>query len=312
LDEYVFFNGQRVARRRESDAAVFYFFADHLGSSRVVTNAAGGIVEDSDFYPFGAERMVVDALDNNYKFTGKERDPETNTDYFNARQYAYSLGRFLQPDEFQGGPVDVFSSNDPLPPGPLPYAEITNPQSLNKYTYTWNNPVVYVDLNGHELKVADALLATVTKLEKESTTFKAEMDAARNSNKYNVSIEPKDPFQKVAAATVTITADDTINVEIKVDPGAEGDLAHEVGHGNDARTNTEQFKQDAADLNKQKESAFPNKVNDDDSPLDKRAEQFRKQVDMEKKQYRKEEKERKRKEKEEMKRERRKDEGKRG
>ena len=32
--------------------------------------------------------------------------------------------------------MDAFSSNDPLPPGPLPYADITNPQSLNKYTYT--------------------------------------------------------------------------------------------------------------------------------------------------------------------------------
>jgi len=45
--------------------------------------------------------------------------------------------------------VDAFSSNDPLPPGPLPYAEITNPQSLNKYAYTYNNPLRYTDPNGH-------------------------------------------------------------------------------------------------------------------------------------------------------------------
>ncbi|MGH9425083.1 MAG: hypothetical protein ACRD2L_02075, partial [Terriglobia bacterium] len=32
---------------------------------------------------------------------------------------------------------------------PLPYADITNPQSLNKYTYTWNNPLRYTDPNGH-------------------------------------------------------------------------------------------------------------------------------------------------------------------
>ncbi|MGH9788251.1 MAG: hypothetical protein ACRD4U_06070, partial [Candidatus Acidiferrales bacterium] len=43
----------------------------------------------------------------------------------------------------------VFSSNDPLPPGPLPYADITNPQSLNKYTYTYNNPLRYTDPTGH-------------------------------------------------------------------------------------------------------------------------------------------------------------------
>jgi hypothetical protein len=45
--------------------------------------------------------------------------------------------------------VDAFSSSDPLPPGPLPYADITNPQSLNKYTYTYNNPLRYTDPDGH-------------------------------------------------------------------------------------------------------------------------------------------------------------------
>ncbi len=162
LDAYIFFNGSRVARRRESDGAVFYFFADHLGSSRTVTNSTGGVVEDSDFYPFGGERIVVDALDNNYKFTNKERDAESGLDFFLARHYSSNLGRFLQPDEFAGGPVDVFSSNDPLPPGPLPYADIVNPQSLNKYTYTYNNPLRYVDPGGHAgVDIANSIDAAV-------------------------------------------------------------------------------------------------------------------------------------------------------
>jgi len=65
-------------------------------------------------------------------------------------QEASTQGRFLSPDEFTGGPVDAFSASDPLPPGPLPYADITNPQSLNKYAYTYNNPLKYVDPDGHE------------------------------------------------------------------------------------------------------------------------------------------------------------------
>jgi RHS repeat-associated protein len=148
--EFIFFGGKRIARR-DSGGAVSYFFADHLGTSRVVTNATGGNPEESDFYPFGGERVVTDALpDQNYKFTGKERDTESGLDFFIARHYASNLGRFLQPDEFIGGPVDVFSSNDPLPTSPLPYAVISNPQSLNKYTYVWNNPHRYSDPNGHE------------------------------------------------------------------------------------------------------------------------------------------------------------------
>jgi RHS repeat-associated protein len=84
-----------------------------------------------------------------YKFTGKERDTETGNDYFGARFYASNLGRFLSADEFTGGPVDALSPNDPLPLGSLPYANIANPQSLNKYTYVYNNPLRYVDPWGH-------------------------------------------------------------------------------------------------------------------------------------------------------------------
>jgi RHS repeat-associated protein len=140
--------GKRIARR-EAGGAVFYYFADHLGSSRVVTNATGTILDDSDFYPFGGERIVAAGSGNTYKFTGKERDPESSLDYFVARYYSSGYGRFLSPDEFTGGPVDAFSSSDPLPPGPLPYAVISNPQSLNKYTYTWNNPLRFTDPDGH-------------------------------------------------------------------------------------------------------------------------------------------------------------------
>jgi len=129
LDEYVFFNGKRVARRRESDSAVFYFFSDHLGSSRVVTDSAGTIVEESDFYPFGGERVIVDSLDNNYKFTGHERDGESGLDYMKARHFASSLARFPQPDSF------AFSS-------------LTNPQSLNLYAYVLNNPLRFIDPTG--------------------------------------------------------------------------------------------------------------------------------------------------------------------
>ncbi len=128
--EFVFISSQRLARRDPS-GAVFYFFSDHLGSSRIVTNSSGGVVEDSDFFPFGNERVLVDTLNNNYKFTGQERDPESGFDYFLARHYWSTAARFLQPD-----PMSVL---DKL---------LANPQDLNLYSYTINNPLRYQDPNG--------------------------------------------------------------------------------------------------------------------------------------------------------------------
>jgi RHS repeat-associated protein len=146
--EYVYFNGKRVARLTPP-STVRYFYSDHLGSHGLVTSATGAIQEESDYHPYGEEAVIVDTLSTQpYKFTGKERDAESGLDYFIVRHYSSALGRFMQPDEFKGGPVDAFDG-ETGPPGPLPYANIFNPQSLNKYSYTYNNPLRYTDPNGH-------------------------------------------------------------------------------------------------------------------------------------------------------------------
>jgi RHS repeat-associated protein len=128
-NEYIFFGGKRVARR-DASGNVFYYFADHLGSSRVVTNATGTVCYEADFYPYGGERAVTTTCSQNYKFTGKERDTETQNDYFGARYYPNNLGRFMSPDSI---------AND---------WELRNPQTWNRYAYARNNPLIYVDPDG--------------------------------------------------------------------------------------------------------------------------------------------------------------------
>lgn len=129
LDEYVFFLGQRVARRT-SGGTVYYFFSDHLGSARIVTNATGSVAEESDFYPFGGERVLTDTLNNQYKFTGHERDLETSLDHTWYRQYASNLGRWSSADPVKGS--------------------CTDPQSLNRYPYVVNNPTNLTDPTGEQ------------------------------------------------------------------------------------------------------------------------------------------------------------------
>ncbi len=83
--------------------------------------------------------------------SSKERDAETGLDYFFARYYSGALGRFTSPDEWAGGIVDPFTGQQPGQPGPLPYADIWDPQTINKYGYVRNNPLRYIDPDGHSL-----------------------------------------------------------------------------------------------------------------------------------------------------------------
>jgi RHS repeat-associated protein len=68
---------------------------------------------------------------------GKERDAESGNDYFGARYYGSSMGRFMSPDWTET-------------PDPIPYADLENPQSLNLYGYVLNNPLSHRDEDGHK------------------------------------------------------------------------------------------------------------------------------------------------------------------
>jgi RHS repeat-associated protein len=134
--EYVFFDGQRVARKDFPGLAVSYYFSDHLKTTDVVTDAQGNIKNESDFYPWGGELQLLANDSNHYKFTGKERDTETGLDYFGARYYSNGLGRFITPDWAAKATA-------------VPYAEFADPQSLNLYSYVRNVPTTRFDPDGH-------------------------------------------------------------------------------------------------------------------------------------------------------------------
>jgi RHS repeat-associated protein len=69
------------------------------------------------------------------KFTGKERDSESGNDYFGARYYGSSMGRFMSPDPLN-----------------LTEERIMNPSNtLNKYAYAANNPLKYIDPDGQDI-----------------------------------------------------------------------------------------------------------------------------------------------------------------
>jgi RHS repeat-associated protein len=93
--------------------------------------------QDIEYHPYGEQQVYTDTLGQEYRFTGKEHDPETNLDYFGARYYGSAFGRFLTPD-WSATPV------------PVPYAKPGLPQTLNLYSYVRNNPITGIDPDGHD------------------------------------------------------------------------------------------------------------------------------------------------------------------
>jgi len=131
--DYIFAGGKRVAMATgTTSSGTTYYHGDHLGSQRLMTDSNGAVVAGTDrtYLPFGWEWNGPGSSTNHYKFTGKERDAETQNDYFGARYYNSSMGRWLSPD-----PVTM--SRD-----------LSDPQTLNRYSYVFNRPTMLIDPDG--------------------------------------------------------------------------------------------------------------------------------------------------------------------
>jgi RHS repeat-associated protein len=120
-----------LSTTRPGQPAIPIAYANHSAVSLSNDHDAlsGTILDDSDFYPFGGERPAIPPTSGNtFKFTGKERDSESGFDNFGARYRSSVIGRFISTDQ-----------------GPFTWKD---PQTLNRYTYTRNNPLKYVDPSG--------------------------------------------------------------------------------------------------------------------------------------------------------------------
>jgi len=91
----------------------------------------GGKFISHQTYPYGVTRpgLAGTGLPTDRRFTGQREETGLGCYDYGARPYAPALGRFLQADT--------------LVPDP------GNPQSLNRYAYTLNNPLRYTDPSGH-------------------------------------------------------------------------------------------------------------------------------------------------------------------
>ena len=128
---YIYLGGSLLAEYANS--TTYFVHKDHLGSTRLMTNMTGCVVDNLDYLPYGelySYTPSCSAPDIALKFTGKERDSESGLDNFGARYMSSQYGRFMSPD-----PTRLSAFFD-------------DPQTWNMYIYAHNNPLAYVDRNG--------------------------------------------------------------------------------------------------------------------------------------------------------------------
>jgi RHS repeat-associated protein len=118
---------QTASGNATGTAKTRYVHPDHLGSTSVVTDENDNVVQTLDFYPYGSTRISVATSTNERRqFIGQFAD-DSALSYLNARYYDSTRRQFLSEDP-------VFLSD---PKG----QNLRNPQSLNAYSYTDDNPI---------------------------------------------------------------------------------------------------------------------------------------------------------------------------
>ena len=113
-----------------SNRKIYFYHPDHLGSTSLVTDAQGQVVESVEYTPFGSTSVRAGPTTIPHQFTGQRLDAATGLYCYHARYYDPQLGRFTQPDPVVQHPAD--------------------PQLLNRYSYVQNNPVKFIDPSGYK------------------------------------------------------------------------------------------------------------------------------------------------------------------
>ncbi|MBP2324772.1 RHS repeat-associated protein [Kibdelosporangium banguiense] len=117
----------------------FYFHADHLGSSGLVTDTSARLVSHQEYFPFG-ETWAAESAEKPpvpYQYNGKEFDKETGLYYYGARYYDPRSNLWQSADPELGTYLDGKGNGG-----------VQNTANLGLYSYTYNNPLTYRDPDG--------------------------------------------------------------------------------------------------------------------------------------------------------------------
>ena len=134
VKDYVYRDGLLLASPQQGGDVV-HFAVDHLGTPRIFTDHQGNPIGNQTLWGFG-QVAGEEPFPENHRFTGHERDNDTNSDqtddldYMHARHYSTHFCRFLSTDPSRAS------------------ARPSVPQSWNRYSYARNSPLTFFDPDG--------------------------------------------------------------------------------------------------------------------------------------------------------------------
>lgn len=145
LRNYVTAGGQVIAVIKQMTTAANvtseqtrYFLRDNLGSTNIITDESGAVLERLAYEPFGKRRQASGPQDPNNAlsdpmgqrgFTNHEHLDELNLIHMNGRVYDPMTARFMSADPYIQAPM--------------------NSQSYNRYSYGFNSPLNGTDPTGY-------------------------------------------------------------------------------------------------------------------------------------------------------------------
>ena len=122
------YEGETLVARINPDGSKYFYHPDHLGSTTLITDESGNVVEDNYYLPYGE---LVGESDEKRLYENKEFDSDGGQYFYNARYYDPYKSMFVQPDSI------------------IP--NVYDPQQLNRYAFERGNPYSFVDPSGHAI-----------------------------------------------------------------------------------------------------------------------------------------------------------------
>ncbi|MGH9873047.1 MAG: RHS repeat-associated core domain-containing protein [Pyrinomonadaceae bacterium] len=118
--------------RQTISGTASYFLADHLGTTRSLTDASGNITSSLGYDSFG--NVTSGSAATRYTYTNREIDSDVSLIHYRARWYDFQQGRFISED-----PIGLLGG-------------------VNPFAYVANNPANAVDPLGLYAGVDDAAM----------------------------------------------------------------------------------------------------------------------------------------------------------